>query len=177
MEQKRILAAKSGDESAFAELTKQYAPLIDSMTGKYLRLFEGAEDYEDLRQEAVLAFYRAVCSYDPDRAAVSFGLYAKICLRNRMVSLLRKNHSEKKHNTTAAKLEETATLPPRYPSELRALSETAARLLTPYEKTVLFLYLDGKSYREIALSLGRTEKSVDNALFRAKSKLKSGYSM
>ena len=51
------------------------------------------------------------------------------------------------------------------------------RLLTKYEKKVLIMYIEGKSYKDIALTLGRNEKSVDNALFRARSKLRSGYHM
>ena len=44
--------------------------------------------------------------------------------------------------------------------------------LSSYEKSVLKLYLDGHSYREIGLALNKSEKSVDNALYRIKSKLK-----
>ena len=44
--------------------------------------------------------------------------------------------------------------------------------LSSYEKSVLMLYLNGHSYREIGLALNKSEKSVDNALYRIKSKLK-----
>ena len=173
-----LFAAKNGDNSAFAELTKKYAPLIDSMTEKYFRLCDGtAEGYEDLRQEGFLAFYRALLSFDCEQDKVSFGLYAKICMRNRMVSILRKSRSEKKHNTKAEKLGEAVSAPQGDSMNIREISAAAVRLLTKYEKTVFYMYLDGKSYRDIALSLGRNEKSVDNALFRAKAKLRSGYNM
>ena len=52
-----------------------------------------------------------------------------------------------------------------------------AASLSILEKKVLIMYIEGKSYKDIALTLGRNEKSVDNALFRARSKLRSGYHM
>ncbi len=172
-----ILAAKGGDEAAFSELCKRYSPLIDSMTDKYSRMADSlAESREDLRQEASVAFYRALMSFDTEQDRVSFGLYAKICIRNCMVSLLRKHHAGKKQKTAgseemASPAETGATLDRE---ELVALTD---RLLTVYEKTVFFLYIDGKSYRDIAISLGVSVKSVDNALFRAKTKLRHGYHM
>ena len=44
-------------------------------------------------------------------------------------------------------------------------------VLSSLEQEVLSLYLDGKSYQEIADSLGRHVKSIDNALQRVKRKL------
>ena len=40
------------------------------------------------------------------------------------------------------------------------------------ERQVLKLYLEGGSYEEIAEEMGRSEKSVDNAIQRLKKKLK-----
>ena len=44
-------------------------------------------------------------------------------------------------------------------------------MLSDLEKEVLSLYLQGKSYQEIAQELGRHIKSIDNALQRIKRKL------
>ena len=91
MERELILSVQGGKEAAFSELCEQYAPLIDSMVGRYgSRLKDPGESKEDLRQEAILSFYRAIMTYDIAQTKVTFGLYAKICMRNRMVSLLRK---------------------------------------------------------------------------------------
>ena len=43
--------------------------------------------------------------------------------------------------------------------------------LSRYESTVLNLYLEKKSYADIAAITGKPEKSVDNALQRIKRKL------
>ena len=176
MERELILSVRSGNDAAFAELCKKYAPLIDAITGQYGSLSEDpGEGREDLRQEATVSFYRAVMTYNLDQDKVSFGLYAKICIRNRMVSLLRKNQAGKKQKPKQKEsLPFGGAVTEISRAELQALAD---RCLTVYEKTAFFLYIDGKSYRDIASSLGVSEKSVDNALFRAKTKLRHGYHM
>ena len=44
-------------------------------------------------------------------------------------------------------------------------------ILSDLERKVLMLYLDGRSYQEIAVDLDRHVKSIDNALQRVKRKL------
>ena len=46
-------------------------------------------------------------------------------------------------------------------------------MLTPVEKDVLELCLEGHSYQEIAAALGRRPKTVDNALQRIKKKVEA----
>ena len=56
-----ITLVRSGDEGAFADLTVQYKPLIESMAKTYYGKYVG-ELYseEDFIQEATMAFYSAV---------------------------------------------------------------------------------------------------------------------
>ena len=51
------------------------------------------------------------------------------------------------------------------------MEEEMNKVLSPLEKQVLALYLDGQSYQEISFELNRQVKSVDNALQRIKRKL------
>ena len=51
------------------------------------------------------------------------------------------------------------------------IESTMHRILSPLEQQVVNLYLEGKSYVEIAQDLNRHVKSVDNALQRVKRKL------
>jgi DNA-directed RNA polymerase specialized sigma subunit len=44
------------------------------------------QEYADMREEADRVFLGAVSSFDTEQDAVDFGLYAKICLRNGLVS-------------------------------------------------------------------------------------------
>lgn len=172
-----LLSAKNGDQQAFSKLAEKYQPLICTAAEKFRRLCDADMlGSDDLKQEALLAFYRAVLSYDGGRSTVSFGLYAKICINNRMISILRKASSKKKRMVATA-LKESVRVSEKRPQMIEGVSEMMERFLTSYEKKVLSMYLEGKSYKDIALALGRNEKSVDNALFRAKSKLRSGYRM
>ena len=179
MEDRLILAAKKGDESAFSELITKYRPLLDSAVNKYYRgVKDMGGELDDLRQEARLAFYRAIVSFDLNNDGVSFGLYAKICVKNALVSVVRKISADRKRKSS----EKSASLPKETGArssqlEFSALLDDAEGRLTQYEKKVFCLYLDGKHYKEIASLLGKTEKSVDNALFRAKTKLRNGYGM
>ena len=54
---------------------------------------------------------------------------------------------------------------------LMDIESTMHKILSPLEQEVVNLYLEGKSYQEIAEHLGRHVKSVDNALQRVKRKL------
>ena len=81
-----INAARRGDESAFETLLEAYEPLIDTVSRSFAKETDDSESHEDLRQEACIAFYKAVQTYDSTQAEVSFGLYAKLCVRNRLIS-------------------------------------------------------------------------------------------
>ena len=74
-----IKEVQDGNKDAFNEIISRYEPLIVSIVSKYLsdELF-GASDRDDLSQEASIALYNAVMSYDVMQSEVSFGLYAKI---------------------------------------------------------------------------------------------------
>ena len=179
--------AKAGSQAAFDTLLKEYDPLIQSMTERYAA--EG--EAEDIRQEAIIAFYHAVLSYDSSMNHVTFGLYAKVCIRNRIISHIRKLqnasvvlhpcelpesgepflHYQKKMAEVQGHTvdpEQEAVDRESYYSLLKMINES----LTPGEKDVFRLYIAGKPYKEIAALLNRTEKSVDNAVFRIKSKVK-----
>lgn len=173
---KLIIAAKNGDEGAFSELCERYKPLIENMTDRYIsRLNAIIQDKDDLRQEATVAFYRAVTTFDLGQDKVSFGLYAKICIKNRMVSLIRRANKNSSPKTVSAPKNEGKRIGDRVLdfSELLSVSE---RVLSKREGLVFSLYIGGKTYKEIAELLHVSEKSVDNALFRAKSKIKGYYS-
>ncbi len=169
-----IIAARNSDEAAFSELCASYKPLIEAMTDKYVsRLSAIISDKDDLRQEATVAFYRAVMSFDLTQDKVSFGLYAKICIKNRMVSLVRRANKKSSPKTVRAE-GETRRLD-GFSLDRDELMSVCSRVLSKRELAVFSLYADGKSYKEISECLSMSEKSVDNALFRAKAKVKAHY--
>ncbi|MBE6641635.1 MAG: sigma-70 family RNA polymerase sigma factor [Ruminococcaceae bacterium] len=170
-----ISSAASGDDSAFARLLEHYAPLINAEVSGFKNC---GFDEDDVRQEAYIAFFRAVKSYTGTDRSVSFGLYAKICIKNRLISAVRK-FSRYRDGEVPDALEPRTDDPVCDPYELLAGKENAAllkatvdRLLSVYEKTVLHYYIAGFSPSEIALRIGKDERSVSNALFRIRGKLK-----
>lgn len=169
-----IQRSRLGDQEAFSELVKQYQPLIRAAALKFSE--SGLLDYDDLRQEAAIALFGAVRTYKFENTNVTFGLYAKICIRNRMIELLRRSETGivENHELTED-IEETENDP-----EKRAITDESFNLLldnidkslTPLEKSIFGLYISGKSYREIAESLKKPTKSVDNAICRIKAKIR-----
>lgn len=168
--------AKDGNNAAFSELVGEYQPLISSMLERYR--FEAAEcglDEDDLRQEAIIALYSAVKAYDTNQDAVTFGLYSKICIRNRLSGIIRQHRGK----NGSVMPEETSDSPAYDPEQgfidresYEQLTRVIDESLTEYEKSVFKLFILDKSYREIAEILGRDAKSVDNAICRIKKKLK-----
>ena len=169
---------KDGDENAFDRLVQYYMPLIDSMVG---RCYEGLSPYyerDDVLQFALIALSRAALTYRSEQNKVTFGLYAKICIGNALVSKMRsarRSHVEvfpidgifnmaDPEDVSKSILEREA---------LGELSELIALTLSSFENEVFGLYASGYSSSEIAKKLSKTEKSVDNAIFRARKKLKS----
>jgi len=177
-----LTAAASGDESAFQTLCEQYAPLIQSMSERVISSFSKTADtaaisVQDLEQEARLALYRAAMRYDASGGAVTFGLYAKICIRNSLISLLRKsasaaraargNNREIRSHSDSDPLVAFVSA-----SEAKALTARIHEVLSPYEIRVFDLYISGRSVKSISDSVGKPEKSVSNALFRIRAKIK-----
>ncbi|MGM9643317.1 MAG: sigma-70 family RNA polymerase sigma factor [Eubacteriales bacterium] len=174
-----LLLAKEGDEDAFARLAEEYRPLLDGACAPH-RSELGEQDYEELYQEALLAFHRAVQSYEPLYGNVSFGLYAKICVNKAIVSAFRQ--FKRSANITVVPLDEIETCEPGTDDPANAVieRESAAELrafirenLSKYENSVWWMYYSGMCIDEIAESLHTEKKSVSNALARIKRKLRT----
>lgn len=167
-----ITLAREGNENAFADLVAQYRPLLDSMAKSYKKKCSN-ELYseEDFIQESTLALYSAVRTYK-ESGGVTFGLYAKICVRNRLISLLR-SASKKRDKTDLPKNEHTEPLHRLLEAEgSKEIEKKIQAVLSDLEWSVFKLYVQKKSYSEMATILGRSVKTVDNAICRIKTKLK-----
>ena len=168
---------RSGDPEAFAQLSARYLGLV---RGK-ARLFEGqtALDREDLWQEGFLGLYAAAVSYKPEGGA-EFSTYAGVCIYNRMASAVRRHGSSgNRPLNESLPLEAAGDASEEGPEALLELREDFRALckrmdvsLSPLESKVLTLYLNGRGRKEAARRAGMTLRSYDNALHRARSKLK-----
>ncbi|MBQ8848934.1 MAG: sigma-70 family RNA polymerase sigma factor [Clostridia bacterium] len=175
-----INSVRDGDQSAFQKLADAYSPLIDSLVVKFYNGDVFALNRDDLRQEAVLRFYNSIMTYDTDQAEVEFGLYAKICISNALVSQIRLH---KKH--TAEQLTESPNFlsfvhDSEDPSDrvleeerIKALYALVRKNLSVYEYRVWRLYMSGGTAKDISTVVGADEKSVSNAIYRIRKKLKA----
>lgn len=171
-----IRAAQNGDQNAFEQLLALYKPLLVSMVHSFRsNPMIPQSEYDDLDQETTLAFYRAALSFDTTQEEVSFGLYAKICIRNSLIS-------------QSKKILENADILPLYEKggvresdpgrsliekeSFRVLYDRVRRTLSDYEYRVWNAFLSGRTASEIANDLNTDKKSVQNAIFRIRKKLR-----
>lgn len=170
-----INATRAGDESAFEALLEAYEPLIDSMSRSFANTAEDSESGEDLRQEACIALYRAVQTFDLSQNEISFGLYAKLCVRNRLVSYTRKFRRREPilPLEDRIKAQEDVTQGVVAEESYMELYRRIEAVLSPYENHVWWLYLSGQTTGAIAAKLGKDERSVQNAVYRIRKKLRA----
>lgn len=176
-----LSSVKAGDDDACAELLRRYAPLIDNMVYNTLPMLSSASrsDEDELRQEAAIKLYQSALTYDSSQEETSFGLYAKICIKNRMVSLVRRQRGvvdftdvdEIADSVDIGLVEDDPSALLLDRERERELDGEIKTHLSPLEYEVYDLYMDGVSPRGIADVLGVNVKTVENALYRMRAKI------
>ena len=166
--------AAEGDEAAFAVIVRRMAPVTRTLTARYAA--PGIE-YEDLSQECMLGLLAAVRSYR-EGCGTTFTTYAVTCMRNRLVSFLRRSGKRlqlEQPLDSEDELPDTAETDPmlqvQRQEEEAQLAALLRQRLTPLEYRVLLSRLSDRSYRETAERLGISVRSVDNAVQRLRRKL------
>lgn len=176
-----ILSAKSGSQDAFAALKEQYRPLIDGCVYKFAASDMTEQDMEDLSQEALVCFCSAVCSYDCDVENVEFGLYAKICIDNGLVSFVRSR--SRRNRIVAVSLDDETDMHLSGAQDdflqsfvdrerMSALVRKINKRLSDYENKIWWMYVSGMSVSEISRVVSADNKSVSNAIYRIRKKLR-----
>lgn len=184
--------ARKGDLKAETFLINKYKYLVHVKAKSYF--LEGAE-HDDTIQEGMIGLYKAIRDYKFNDAC-SFRSFAVLCITRQIITAV-KTHTRKKHNPLScyrpleAQLFEEGNETNFYPyNELHAkvrdpldlfiFEDEFSRIvsilkekLSDLEWKVLLLYLEGKSYKEIAEEIERDTKVVDNALCRIKIKIKN----
>ena len=178
-----IQQAQDGSVDAYEELLRRYRPLIDSLVSGFVTPDMSRQDAEDLFEEAKHVFLSALTSYDLSRDAVEFGLYAKICLKNGLISELRRQKRRKKLGVVSLSEDDLAQrdvpVSDDPASELieeedfHRLYRRIRSCLSEFENSVWWMYVSGVGAAEIAKRLGKDEKSVHNAVYRIRAKLKA----
>lgn len=176
----QIDKAAQGSEDALNYLMNKYKPLIDAEVFRYSGEGMNRQDIADLRQEAEIAFCNAVCNYDDSLGGVEFGLYAKICIGNSLVSFLRSyNRRGKTVSMEDGISDESSFADPIQKlieeEEFMILRRTIQSNLSPFENKVWWMYVSGLSATKIAeiLEVDGGVKSVNNAIYRIRKKLRA----
>jgi RNA polymerase sporulation-specific sigma factor len=183
-----VALVADGDDRAMTELLQRYRGFARAKARSY---FVVGGDREDTVQEGMIGLYKAVRDYAPGHGA-SFRSFAELCITRQILTAI-KTATRHKHaplntyvsfdrpqdgeadrtlgDTVAAEdtcdpLEQLVAS-----DELRRLQTAFDEVLSGLETEVLTLYVEGRTYQEIADLLGRRVKSIDNALQRIKRKL------
>ncbi|MDD5948968.1 MAG: RNA polymerase sporulation sigma factor SigH [Lachnospiraceae bacterium] len=183
-----IRRIRKGDNDAMDYLLKKYRGMVRKETRK---LYLIGADEEDLTQEGMIGLFKAIRNYDLSRDT-EFALFAHVCIVRQLCSVMTASNRQKHTplNTYISfyapleKEEQQLTLQEVLVGrsdnpEQQMLDEEGVReiwkkideVLSPMEKKVLNLYLEGYSYETIGEKLGKEKKSIDNAIQRIRNKL------
>lgn len=186
-----VMASRHGDDAALAELLTKYRAFARVKARSY---FLVGADREDIVQEGMIGLYKAIRDFNPDMQT-SFRAFAELCVTRQIITAI-KTATRQKHGplnnyvsfsrpvggdggdgerVLADVLPTVAISDPAdlviSAERIRALQSHFDEVLSDLETEVLRLYVEGKSYQEIAERLQRHVKSIDNALQRIKRKL------
>ncbi len=180
---------QAGDDEALAYLIQKYKQFVRTKSRSYFLI--GA-DKEDIIQEGMIGLYKSIRDFKIERLT-SFKAFAELCVTrqiitaiktatrqkhiplNSYVSLDKPIYEEDSDKTLLDIICGSKVLNPEEliinKEEYDDIEEKMVEILSELEREVLILYLEGLSYQEIAESLNRQVKSIDNALQRVKKKL------
>lgn len=170
-----IFQFRNGDGGACEDILLRYKNKVLAIARGYF-LSDG--DTEDLVQEGMCGLYSAITAYSGEG---SFAPFAYACIRNRIVdafkhtrgnvpALVLKPFSEEEEGGVSLTVSPEDAL--INSEESRELNELMKSSLSKLELKAIEMYVEGATMNEIATALNITYKQLDNALTRAKRKLK-----
>lgn len=180
---------ENNNKVALDYLIHKYRNFVRAKARSYFLI--GA-DREDIVQEGMIGFYKAIRDFRNDKLS-SFRAFAELCVTRQIITAI-KTATRQKHiplnsyvslnkpiydeDSDRTLMDVLAGARVSNPEDLVVSQEEYAdienkmeELLSDLEWKVLMSYLDGKSYQEIAHDMHRHIKSIDNALQRVKRKL------
>ena len=181
---------RSGNREVMDYIMNKYKPMV-RRKARAMYLLGG--ETEDLIQEGMIGLIKAVRDYDAAQGA-SFASFAELCVSRQMYSAIeasrRKKHlplnsyislyEESEEGQDGKKMPLIDTIESDIDNDPEALYfgreyteafvENLKDRLSPLESHVLYLHLMGTDYKKIAEILGKSPKSIDNALQRIKGK-------
>lgn len=188
-----IQLLRDGKKDVEDFIMEKYKELVRK-NARAMFLIGGEND--DLIQEGMIGLFKAIRDYDREQGT-SFYSFANLCISRQIYSAIEASN-RKKHKPLNSYVslesgmvqkdeymvpiqEVLYSITDRNPEEVLidkeevdSMESQLSKRLSEFEREVLRLYLSGIEYAEIAEELGRTAKSVDNALRRIKMKV-AGY--
>ncbi len=189
LDEEIIEDSRAGSNKALEYLINKYKGFVRAKARTYFLI--GA-DREDIIQEGMIGLYKAIRDFREDKLS-SFRAFAELCITRQIITAIktatRQKHiplnsyvslnkpifDEESDRTLMDILSEESVNDPEEMvinrEEYSGIEAKMGEILSSLECEVLSLYLQGRSYQEIAHELDRHVKSIDNALQRVKRKL------
>jgi RNA polymerase sporulation-specific sigma factor len=185
-----VRLAQAEDTKGLVTMLERYTDFVRLKARSY---FLVGADREDIIQEGMIGLYKAIRDYREDRET-SFKAFAEICITRQIITAI-KTATRLKHtplnsyvslNNPISEADDPDRLYMDFlasdnvydPAQVVISAEEAESIRTNFremlsglETQVLLLYIEGRSYQEIADDLDRHVKSIDNALQRIKRKV------
>ena len=184
-----VLLAQSSDDAALEYLLNKHKNFVRARARSYFLI--GA-DHEDIVQEGMIGLFKAIRDYRSEKLA-SFRAFAELCITRQIITAV-KTATRQKHiplnsymslnkpiyddESDRTLMDVIAGSHAANPEDVFIRQEDVSdvegllgQMLSKLEMQSILLYLEGKSYQEIAKEIGRHVKSIDNALQRVKRKL------
>ena len=177
-----VSAFQGGDKSACEEILSRYKNRVLSVARRF---FLAGGDTEDLVQEGMCGLYSAIICFSGDSR---FQSYADACIKNRIVDAVKRSYNNKNaamNGFLQLSDEGEEAISENASPEEQIISSEARReikdkmkdVLSDFEHRAIIMYIDGATLPEISGALGKTYKQTDNAITRAKNKLRAVFGL
>ena len=175
-----IQRLRQGENTIMDYILEKYKPLVRKCAN-VMYLIGG--ETEDLIQEGMIGLFKAIRDYRDDRDN-SFSSFAYICVNRQLYTAIEASNRKKNQPLNSyVSLSEQSTKNclgvTSSPEQLVIEQEVWENLwkeldecLSEMEKQVLSYYLKGSSYLQIAEKMEKSPKSIDNALWRIRQKIR-----
>lgn len=173
-------------------LYKKYESMIEYIVRKYIKTATKLGlDYNDLMQEANVAFTDAINNYDQEKEA-SLKTFISLCVERKLINVIEKSKTQKSkilleslsldydYNNEGLPLKDVigdiSSDPLIKYSEkesINALKDMIKNNLSELEIEVFSYMINGLNYTEIARILDKSPKQIDNTMQRVRGKVKN----
>lgn len=164
--------------------------LMEKYKGMVLKkahaMFIVGGEREDLIQEGMIGLFRALRDYQPGKSA-TFATFANLCVERQIYKAIEMSGrlKNKPLNSYISLSEEESPILDSLAFEqqdpeaividrenVNVMQEKIRQHLSRFETQVLDSYLEGMTYTQIAEAMGKSPKSIDNALQRIRGKIR-----